>query len=468
MAYLKQYKNDVFISFAHADNTPIAPGEVGWVERLHKELSAALRMRLGAAPKIFYSERDAQGGEFVLDDFLQVVRDSALMLSVASRNYVRDSSGEKPWTLKELDEFIARRGEEQLFLAQILPYHNDDPGHDVLRRKIPVKFWYETSHGHPAPLHPTTTDKTDAYRDLVGDLAEVLSDKLRDLARGEEVDISQSTGTVLLAQVTDDLENARDGVRRHLKQFGIRVIPEAGVDYPADRAGFEVAYSRDLEDADLVVQLLSDKIGRRPEGFVRLQAELTARADKSLMQWRSALLPVEELSPEHRQFLEGPTVLVEPAESFCSTIVSTLRALQEPKPVDRAPRAQALVYIAAHECDMVIARGFGDMLTQRGYIPSLPLVRGSTGALREDLEGNIIDSDAFILIYGRSSNVWVRSQLRRYNMIKGRRETPLLKFWLCKAPPEPKEPIDMHVPELTEINVSELPEVVGNLRPGGQ
>jgi hypothetical protein len=463
MPYAQGFKYDVFISFSLGDNEPVGPKQERWVERFHKELTVALRMRLGAVAEIFYSERNAQTGGFDMAGFADSAGRSALMVAVVSRNYVRPASV----AVQELQSFVKLRGTDRLFAVQILPYPDDDPGIDVLRSKIAKKFWYTTASGNtPAPLFPSSDDKANQYIDLVGDLAEALSASLRPLGAQKAAPAAAGLplGTVLLAQVTDDLVNAREAVRRYLAQFGVRVVPEADVDYPTDASAFDAAFLADAGSAALVVQLLSEWPGRRPDRFVGRQCALAATAGKPLAQWRSPALLLDKVEDaEQRKLLDGATVLVDNLDNFNASVIASLRALAQPKP---APGAAArdpasvgdLIFINAHESDMDLARSWSELLQRNGRTPSLPVLNGpSATALREDLKDNMKDCDSLLLLYGRSSNLWVRSQLRLFTQVKARREAPLRSLLLCNAPPEPKDPVEMYLPELKEVSAADFP-----------
>jgi hypothetical protein len=41
------FEQNLFISYAHIDDQPLAPGEKGWITRFHATLKAMLSMRMG-------------------------------------------------------------------------------------------------------------------------------------------------------------------------------------------------------------------------------------------------------------------------------------------------------------------------------------------------------------------------------------------------------------------------------------
>ena len=491
MAYANGYKHDVFISFALVDDAG-ASDEPGWVVRFADDFSNALKARLGGTPEleIFFSQRKSQGGSYSIASFASDARESALMLSIASPSYVGDRAGAKPVSLQELDAFAGVHGAQsvdRLFLAQVLPFLESEPCPEMLRSKIPVRFWYETDAGAAITLEPTTPERREQYKARLGDLAEAMSRQLLALRRASQKPgnggpvlgqnqpvpptqgpavgpgATPSLGTVLLAQVTDDLEEEREQVRRHLQQYGVRVLPEEQF-YPAESEAFTKAFEADVARADMVVQLLSRLKGSRPDGHVQLQAGLAAKSGKALAQWRHPETSIDGLSDQQRALLESSTVFVSGLEAFKLDVIARLRVLLNPKPAPSklAVSGGVLVFINADTPDISIAEGVGQTITGAGHGCSFPLLEGSQQDMREDLENNIVGCDALVLVYGATQAKWVRAQLLNYNKVKNRRQLPVRVLAIYTGEDE-KPPVGMTLPELMQVNSARLPNALALL-----
>src|SRR5260221_13199022 len=109
MAFTNGYKHDVFLSFALKDDFSTTPGEKGWVSRFAEDIGNALMTRLGSPPELtfFYSPKDANSGDYMMDGFARDASASALMLSVVSRSYVGMRGANRPVTLQELEAFVS-------------------------------------------------------------------------------------------------------------------------------------------------------------------------------------------------------------------------------------------------------------------------------------------------------------------------------------------------------------------------
>src|SRR5262249_54270958 len=157
---------------------------------------------------------------------------------------------------------------------KILPLHpGSDAGNPVLRKKISSDFTSPTSTSGVMPLEPLTPEKENQFRGRIHDLAIGMSKRLRELAATAPPPPDRPViGTVLLAQVTEDLEDEREAVRRYLEDQNIGVLPKSP--YPVGDKEFEAAYLADLAQASMVIQLLSKATGRVPRGYVAAQDRL--------------------------------------------------------------------------------------------------------------------------------------------------------------------------------------------------
>jgi hypothetical protein len=59
----------------------------------------------------------------------------------------------------------------------------------------------------------------------------------------------------------------------------------------------------------------------------------------------------------------------------------------------------------------------------------------------EDLEANLINCGALLLLYGNAPPAWVRAQLLRYSKLEKVREEPLRLKTILLGPPAPKAEI---------------------------
>jgi hypothetical protein len=82
------------------------------------------------------------------------------------------------------------------------------------------------------------------------------------MARDPDRSFSGTRRTVLLAQVTDDVEDEADQLLRYLNQYGDEIVVLPKASYSQGGEAFMTAFRQDLGQAELFVQILGRRAGR--------------------------------------------------------------------------------------------------------------------------------------------------------------------------------------------------------------
>jgi hypothetical protein len=473
-SYVPGAEYDVFISYAHIDNEAASDQE-GWVSRFVADLRRALRRQIGLASNqgvnIFFDE-DSVGSNHKLSMLKEKASNSAAFVAIISPSYViRD------WTRDELAAFSAPADATgRIFAVESMPLERQEDYPETFRDLIRQPFWRRkegTNHGYPL----AASDK--AWDRKVQDVARDIKLKLRELRdaggirpRGTGIPAPVASVTiidpkrmVLLAQVTDDLEEDRDQVRRYLEQYGVGILPTGT--YPQGGSAFSEALEADLGKANFFVQLVS-RIGRCPPdlapGYPRFQYQAAVqqaakRPDLQVLLWRRPDLDVPSLRPDDRALLSGGEVLAMGLESFKAEIVRRIKQVNAPKPPGRGPMLQGEVnvFINADREDIEFARVVQKDFERNGCTAMLPLYEGDASDLRDDLEEKIIWCNALALVYGRVKPRWISSQAMTYCKLKPKRSEPALVL-ICRDAVQPKPDHGIAMPELREIDYGMGPQ----------
>jgi hypothetical protein len=324
------------------------------------------------------------------------------------------------------------------------------------------RFWVKDPLGRstrtlgiPRP-GPEDRGYFDQLFDLRHDLAESLM-HLKGHADDRPVPEAAGDGSVVfLAEVTDDLDDQREEVRRYLLQAGLAVVPE-GI-YPRDPAGFRTAAEGDLARARLFVQLLSGLAGKRLTGasqtVVGLQHECAAGRGVPVLQWHARGLDLGGVAQsDHRALLEGPSVIVADLQEFKSLVVQKVRELTAPKPAAHRVVLDvgALVFVNAEEANLNLAERIGSLLVRRGITYVLPERSRPPAKARKALDDYLLDCDGLVLVHGTNPE-WVSQQVIRFHKIKPKRKSPIKAVGLCDGPPPEKEECHFGLPGLRVIN----------------
>ena len=455
MSYVPGFKYDVFVSYAHVDNDP--GGRDGWVAQFSVDLERSLKQRLGGSDELalFHDNFVAQSANYRIESFEADAKASAVMVSILSPSYVEPHRGnEVPFALREFNAFTAEpKRLKDWFAIQMLPFHPGTPVPEQIHSHLPLAFWQQPRGGAPTRF----SRKDDSYAQAVHDLAHHINIRLREMRNGT-APAREIKHTVVLGQVTEDLEHLREQVRRHLEPFGIEVLPSQY--YPQGATEFEAAFKADLARSELFIQLIGNVVGRRPpdipKGYTRLQADLAAESKVPILQWRHQELDLASVSDDdHRELLNGPNVVAQGLESFKAEIVRRLETPKKPERERAAAQKRSLIFVDTDRADRAEAEAIGEAISRQGHNASLPSLSGTAEEIREDLIGNMVDCDGLILVYCKSRPVWVNAQWRLYQKLQSQRQEPARLLGLYIGPPAEKPSIDFRSPDLVQVDCRE-------------
>ena len=268
-----------------------------------------------------------------------------------------------------------------------------------------------------------------------------------------------STSVIYLAETTDDLESKREEVKRFLSQAGMQVVPDSWL--PRDPEQFNSKVEEDLARADLFVQLLSPIAGRRVEGIRdSYSAEQFYRAEErelAILQWRDSNLDFNQVDEDtHYKLLTNPFVRSIPLAEFKKQVLGEAIHLSSKKNASKSRHNLnsdlPFVFVNVNSIDIEYAKPLCQMLENANVEYAVPLTQGTAEEFIEDLQGNLIDCDAFVVVYGKVPTVWVREQLRLWKRNLHKRKHPPKILAIYETPPEDKEVLGMKLKGMQVID----------------
>lgn len=459
MAFIAGFDHDVFISYAHFDNEPDTQ-EIRWVSRFQADLKVALRQRLGVDPDIFFDNRSLQNQ--YIDELVDNARRSAAFVAIMSPSYMK-----REWTIKELEAFDSNSSDQNRIVpVELLPVLESECHPRLLQVKRAPFYWKDPLEEDIA-LKLTPKFNPDKYEQRLQGLAHRMEGLLRAIrdrtSRPPEVRGPLVGETVLLAQVTNDLYDERDQVQAYLHQYGVRVLPEQ--DYKQGGPEFAEEFRVDMAQAGMFVQLLGPYRSRRPPdlktepdgepvSYAQFQYEVAKASGKPVLQWRRPDINPTTITHYDRRVLDGPEVLAMGLQEFMKEIKKALERKNAAAEKEKAktvkdqerggPHKTEFLFINADNTDKELAeqllKAFED---KKDWMAAGPLFEGSAEEIAKDLEANLVECEALLLVYGRADAPWVRAQLRRYSKIERLRESPPRVKTILFAPPAPKNEISV-------------------------
>jgi hypothetical protein len=364
--------HDVFVSYAHADNE-IAEGssaKFGWVTTLAQNLNRGPNVY---KKDLFIDHRLKPGDDFS-EDLIEKVANSRLLLILLSQNYI-----DSKWCGKELDHFIRTHAKDpdkptDVFVVELFPYETFERVpvniQNLRKRLIHAKFWCQPADASSPVLagNPTPEESGLAreYWRARNELQVAMDSRLRAMRSAQSVTAAEertanatptlrrasgSLGTVLLADVTEDLETQRNQIRAALEPEGVAVVPQGDYVGLAPQE-FETAIAGDLGQSILFVQLLSPTPGRKGKGFdaplPQLQFQHAASAKLPILQWCEQLpQPGQLVDPAHAKLFETEFVRATNLPAFQMEVIDWLKAKRDKDQVrpQPPPTGKKLIFI---------------------------------------------------------------------------------------------------------------------------
>lgn len=455
--------NDIFISYAWADNEPPVgardPHKDRWVWHFETALTAALHTKLGPGRKVWIDRREVRANQHVSQVLTAELKRSRLLLLLMS-----PSCNKSDWCRAELDCFLAAKPgnaiKESVFVVEIEPvarrfWHDRVRGLAVFRfykslgdEKGPVKL------GHPLP--DPRLDR-DFYNEILA-LAWQIADELEPggpvsppapapapLSFAPPASPAPPAAltpppspprehVVWIAEPTDDLLRKRRDLRAAIEQAGYHVeLPDLGAMQraqtgPLDLGPLEASLALGMGRAGLYVQLLGPFAGRlidNGRSWAQVQHEQAlAEADAGgwpHLTWRDIGTALDPDEPAHRALLTG--AIEQGFEELRSDVLRRLpvrRAAPPAAPVQGAPLS---VCVTCSEEDEQLANEVARMLDELNT-DYLQFVAGpGQHAARDRAEDlALAGSSGVVIVYGAADPCWMITKLQHTNQLRGRRD----------------------------------------------
>ncbi|MDH3843992.1 MAG: toll/interleukin-1 receptor domain-containing protein [Myxococcales bacterium] len=475
MAYVPDFEDDIFISYAHEDNQTIA--RAGWIEQLHAALEQAFVQKWGraACPSI-WRDPELRRNELFEETLSKELQKVAVIVSVLSPNYI-----ESEWCKRELNAF--RRAAEQrggfklnrkLRAFKVLKTHLDrEQEPKELKGTTGYRFYkYDKATKRTTDFKLIPDDENlsvalNVIEDLANDIVEVL-DELR-TSKGPSVTESPTAAAspglgIYLAETSLDLDEKRNTVKRELEARGHKVLPDGALPRRTAKE-FEDAVCHVLRHCDLSIHMIGDERDHVLPGATRdivcLQNELAAEYFTEQNLPRLIWLPVG-LTPkdeEQRQFVDmlqtdpeaqrNAEVLKVDLQRFMTHVHDTLEKREKvPEKALETARPESVYVIAAEE-DRTDARALGKHLFSQGFEWLKPL--SESDATEEEMfeihKRNLVDCDAAVVYWGKARESWFLTQMSELQRGVGwRHGRPMKARAVYLAPPktDPKEDFLAH------------------------
>jgi len=433
MSYVPNFANDIFISYTHIDNEPLAQGKEGWISFFHTALRARLRQLLGAELAIW---RDAklQGNDYLSEALLRQFPQIAILVSILSPRYIQSQ-----WCLRELQEFSQaaehngglKIGEKVRLFKVVktrIPLEQHPP---ALRGLLGYEFFdVDPQTDRPTEFLPEF-GREEEYKffkkldDLAHDMRDLLV-KLKARDEGKPLAPPSTNGAMIyLAQTTADLREIYETIRRELLAQRCTILPDGELPLH-NTAELKRRVSTDLGRCKFSIHLVGQNYSLVPEGetrsLIELQHDLAEEISRATAFSRVIWLPPGLQTPDERQRkfihalrtgayrLERADLLETPLEELQSTIVAKLRNGKIGDAGAIAPAGPIRIYLICDAQDLAAVKPIDDYLFAQGFEVESPVFEGNETQIREAHQDKLLHCDAALIFGGAITDAWLSSK----------------------------------------------------------
>jgi TIR domain-containing protein/uncharacterized protein DUF4062 len=454
MPFLRNFDDDVFISYATIDDEPLTEGQKGWVTHFHRDLEKRVAQLLGAEAKIWRDDRELRGNERFADKIHEQLPKSGVLVSVLSPRYFRSD-----WCMTEFREFcmVAQQTgglhtqdhKSRLFKvvktpveASLLPAE--------MQQILSYEFFELDENGRPLEYNREFGDEAKfKYARKLNDLAYDIANFLRLLSG--QLKTFAPRATVYLADTTADLKEMREEVWRDLLQRGFAVLPDR--DLSADAADFKDQVRGFLQRCDMSVHLIGERYGAIPDGetqsHVVLQSALAAERCHDDGFLRVIWMPPGIQAKDTRQqaFIDSlrndsdaqkRTEILQTKLEDLKSFIEDTQAAAQPKTPKTECGGPSRIYVVADQRDIEsgAVQPLESYLFDHGYEVILSLSASDEAQTRKDHVENLQLCDVAIIYYGQAGELWLRSKLNDFRKVLDARTEPVRARAIYIAPPE--------------------------------
>jgi hypothetical protein len=453
MAYLSDFENDLFISYARLNNQPEEAGAEGWVTRFHARLENELKQLTGRDLKIWRDLEDLERNQLFDVTIRNAVERSAMLIVINSLSWKNSNycQEEARWFGDRAQQDgwgIAIGDRKRTFNIRFnnIPYTE---WHPVLSGANPYNFFEAESEDDVGfPCEPESDIFKKELRTLVRNLFNTLrafkvaqenrkqpAPNAVSVTNGNPVTHAASANgaangnppekaaaTIFLAGTSDTLRKTRQRLVAELHDKGIALADE--VPPPWDAAAHESNVTAEIQRAQLCVHLFDAWPGReieeQPEQFyTHRQVQLAQAQSKPQLIWVAPSLDLTTVEDDkHRTLLTGletgprestqHSFVRESPTQLAQLVLAQLAAQQQTS--EQTPTG-ATVLLDTHLKDDDYTFEFRNVLRQLEIRAYINQTEADPRSNIEILEKRLRQVNQMVLVFGNVSEDWVWGRL---------------------------------------------------------
>lgn len=428
---------DIFISFAHVDNTPCSGETEGWITHFFRNLCNEVNRLVGRAEDCrVWMDHCLKGSDEVTPEIEKQLNDAHALVILLSSGWL-----ESYWCQRELEIFSRRQGTAagRIFVVRLKPL-NTEKMPDALHDLLGYPFWKQMEKNFVQPLgYPVPQSSDTTYYERLVEISDHLATTLKSKIQG----MSKPKATVYVAPVDESLFEQRAILISGLRQYGIDTLPRADT--------LDDNMSVTLEKCSYFVQLLD---AHWTMGVPVKQHHTAEAAGKPILQWRDPKLDFTgtQVNKDQKKLLKGNNVKAILLNNFIRMVREAVLPKPQEDGVLPGHNGAHMVFVQAGQDDFGHAKNIAESLKLKskrfGYF--LPSYEGNPANIRESVVPYYQLCDTLLLLQQKTPNNVVAGYLTdAWKYILKRETKP--RILLCRCAGADEEELHVLLPCMSTL-----------------
>jgi len=445
MAYVASYEYDIFISYAHDDNT------LGWIDSFHEQLSKTLKAMFGKHQPIqIWRDQQMDGNQIFDKTICDIIEKSALFILLLSNNYLSSE-----YCRKEMNWFInhAQRKGHSLYIGQY--YHRmihgllikipPDKWPSALQGRTGFHFYDEQSCGGDGllQLEINSPEFNSVFKKFIDAIYQSLKNIKSFKPETSTPTQNDHTPKVFFANTSDSLENHAKRTQAALAQHNISVFDS--IPPPYEASAHENMARQCIEKASLCVHMLGEFPGKIIEndsnGLTYPQKQLAISDTEKTQQliWMPQHMDENSIDqPEYRNLLislknDTRVIRTQPSEITGQIIHKLKQTVGQSS--EKKTQAMPKILLDTHVDDFVQAAELNNFLVQKQFQSLINPFDNHLNRMKQ-YENRLKDIQVLIIFYGRVNQRWVLERLTEATKLMLTEKSTIHTRIIFVAPPK--------------------------------